>query len=73
MINLFYIYIFDSAGYEWKDILPCVQWMAPYALCVKELGQTAVKFFPNIQSEDSHTIQTHVVDLNLLVGLFTVT
>ncbi|XP_060561399.1 G1/S-specific cyclin-E-like isoform X3 [Ruditapes philippinarum] len=58
--------VLSVSGYEWKDILPCVQWMAPYAASVKELGPLAVKFFPNIQSEDSHTIQTHVVDLNLL-------
>ncbi|KAL4234175.1 G1/S-specific cyclin-E1 [Mactra antiquata] len=54
------------SGYKWQDILPCVQWMAPFAVTVKELGQLAVKFFPNVQSEDSHAIQTHVVDLNLL-------
>lgn len=54
------------SGYKWNDILPCVQWMAPFAVTVRELGQTAVKFFPNIQSEDSHSIQTHVVDLGLL-------
>ncbi|XP_052815228.1 G1/S-specific cyclin-E-like [Mya arenaria] len=54
------------SGYKWLDILPCVQWMAPFAVSVRELGQTAVKFFPNIQSEDSHIIQTHVVDIQLL-------
>ena len=56
------------SGYKWQDILPCVQWMAPFAVTVRELGPIAVKFFPNIPSEDSHTIQTHVVDLSLLVS-----
>lgn len=46
--------------------------MAPFAVTVRELGQLAVKFFPNVQSEDSHAIQTHVVDLGLLVGLYMV-
>ncbi|KAH3849871.1 G1/S-specific cyclin-E-like [Dreissena polymorpha] len=58
--------VLSVSGYKWADILPCVKWMTPYALSVRELGQIAVKFFPNIQSEDSHTIQTHVVDLQLL-------
>ena len=56
-------------GFEWKDILPCVQWMAPFAVTVRELEQMPVKFFQNIASEDSHSIQTHVVDLSLLVSI----
>lgn len=54
------------SGYKWADILPCVQWMAPFAVTIRELGPMEVKFFSNIPSEDSHHIQTHVVDLNLL-------
>ena len=61
-INLFIV------GYKWADILPCVQWMAPFAVTIRELGPMEVKFFSNIPSEDSHNIQTHVVDLNLLVS-----
>ena len=58
------------AGYKWADIVPCVQWMAPFAVTLRELGPMEVKFFSNIPSEDSHNIQTHVVDLNLLVSNF---
>ena len=42
--------------------------MAPFAVTIRELGPMEVKFFSNIPSEDSHNIQTHVVDLNLLVS-----
>ena len=44
--------------------------MAPFAVTLRELGPMEVKFFSNIPSEDSHNIQTHVVDLNLLVSDF---
>ncbi|KAK3607390.1 hypothetical protein CHS0354_022552 [Potamilus streckersoni] len=54
------------SGFKWIDILPCVHWMAPYAATVRELGPLMVKFFSNVPSEDSHNIQTHAVDLNLL-------
>ena len=63
---MFMISIFT--GYQWGDIVPCVRWMAPFAVAVREMGPISVKFFPNIQSEDSHTIQTHVVDMQLLVS-----
>ena len=41
--------------------------MAPFAVTIRDLGPMEVKFFSNIPSEDAHSIQTHVVDLNLLV------
>ena len=44
--------------------------MSPFAVTLRELGPMEVKFFSNIPSEDSHNIQTHVVDLNLLVSDF---
>lgn len=54
------------SGYQWSDIFACVQWMTPFAGTVREQGPLAVKFFTNVPSEDSHMIQTHVVDLKLL-------
>ncbi|XP_033753914.1 G1/S-specific cyclin-E-like [Pecten maximus] len=54
------------SGFSWADILQCVSWMAPFAITVRESGPAEVKFFPNVAPEDSHHIQTHAIDLNLL-------
>ncbi|XP_041375900.1 G1/S-specific cyclin-E-like isoform X2 [Gigantopelta aegis] len=54
------------SGFFWQDILPCVQWMSPFAITIRETGPIEVKFFPTVPSEDSHNIQTHCVDLQLL-------
>ncbi|KAJ8303398.1 hypothetical protein KUTeg_019794 [Tegillarca granosa] len=54
------------SGFQWMDILPCVNWMAPFATTIREAGYVEVKFFPNVSSHDAHNIQTHAVDLNLL-------
>ena len=56
------------SGYEWMDIAPCVQWMAPFAMTLREVGQAELKFFSHVTHDDTHNIQTHDVDLNLLVS-----
>ena len=56
-------------GFKWADIEPCIQWMTPYALTLNDQGTIDLKFFPNIPSETTHNIQTHTVDLTLLVSL----
>lgn len=56
-------------GYNWVDIAPCVQWMAPYATTLREAGQVELKFFTQVPADATHNIQTHAVDLNLLVGV----
>jgi hypothetical protein len=60
-----------STGFDWKDMEPCVQWMAPFAKTHMDEGSVEVKFFPTIPAEDSHNIQIHAVDLNMLVRCFT--
>lgn len=50
------------------DIAPCVQWMAPFATTLREVGPMELKFFSQVSQDDVHNIQTHAVDLDLLVG-----
>ena len=57
-------------GYTWLDIAACVQWMAPFAMTLRETGSQDLKFFQHIAREDAHNIQTHSVDLSLLVSVF---
>ena len=59
----------DFAGYAWMDITLCVQWMASYAMTLREAGQVELKFFQGVASADTHNIQTHTVDLQLLVSV----
>ena len=49
------------------DIAACVQWMTPFAMTLRDVGPAELKFFSQIPTEDTHAIQTHSVDLNLLV------
>ena len=49
------------------DIAACVQWMTPFAMTLRDVGPAELKFFSQIATEDTHAIQTHSVDLNLLV------
>ena len=52
------------------DLLPCIRWMEPYAKIIQEAGPVELKFFPTVHIDDSHNIQTHAVDLDLLVSTF---
>lgn len=54
------------SGYQWHDILPCVNWMTPFAQTTRERGPVEVKFFSNVATEDCHNIQTHDIDIGLL-------
>lgn len=42
--------------------------MSPFAMTLREVGQVEVASFKNIPIENQHNIQTHVVDLNILVS-----
>ena len=68
-VDLVLILLLACAGYSWTDIAPCVQWMAPYATTLREAGSVEVKFFSQIPPDTTHNIQTHVVDLSLLVSI----
>jgi cyclin E len=54
------------SGYKGLDIAACVQWMAPFAMTLREAGPVELKFFSSVAHEDTHNIQTHAVDLSLL-------
>ncbi|CAH1779601.1 unnamed protein product [Owenia fusiformis] len=54
------------SGFSALDLQACVQWMAPFAITIRENGAVELKFFQNILPEDTHHIQTHSIDLNLL-------
>ncbi|GAB1598194.1 G1/S-specific cyclin-E-like isoform X1 [Argonauta hians] len=54
------------SGLSMADLLPCIQWMKPFALTVQEADTVELKFFPMVHIDDSHNIQTHTVDLDLL-------
>ncbi|GFR87383.1 G1/S-specific cyclin-E-like [Elysia marginata] len=56
----------EVSGLNWADLYPCVRWMAPFAKAILEVGQSPMKFFPQINNEDAHNIQTHNVDMTLL-------
>ncbi|XP_048779735.1 G1/S-specific cyclin-E-like [Ostrea edulis] len=58
--------VLSVTGFDWKDMEPCIQWMAPFAKTHMDEGPVEVKFFPSIPAEDSHNIQIHAVDLNML-------
>lgn len=57
------------SGFEWEDLEPCVEWMAPFARTHMDEGSVEVKFFQSIPAEDSHNVQIHAVDLNMLVSV----
>lgn len=58
--------VLSVSGLTMADLLPCIRWMEPYALTVQEAGPVELKFFPTVHIDDSHNIQTHAVDLELL-------
>ena len=56
------------SGYSIEDLQDCFNWMAAFAITVKELGPAHMKFFEGISHDDLHNIQTHSVDLTVLVS-----
>ena len=50
------------------DIAACVDWLTPFAMTLREVGPVELKFFKEISHEYTHNIQTHAVDLPLLVS-----
>lgn len=75
--------VLHFSGLQWKDIQACVRWMKPYAVTLAKEGSTTTlphssgsphssglnKAVPNIVTDDSHNIQTHSVNLDMLVSL----
>jgi hypothetical protein len=56
-----------ATGYKWADIEACVHWMAPFSAILRQYGSAELKQFSNIKSSYVHNIQTHSVDMKLLV------
>jgi len=55
------------AGLRESDIMDCVSWMRPFAHVLGQQQRAELKKFPQVATENSHNIQTHVVSLELLV------
>lgn len=51
-----------------KDADACVSWLAPFALTIKEVTGSDGKCTTNSLSSCSYNIQTHSVNLELLVS-----
>nr|XP_015212957.1 PREDICTED: G1/S-specific cyclin-E2 [Lepisosteus oculatus] len=47
------------SGLTWKSISSCVNWMAPFAMTVREGPPAQLKGFKKVSAEDRHNIQTH--------------
>nr|XP_033798082.1 G1/S-specific cyclin-E1 [Geotrypetes seraphini] len=67
------LYHFSSAelvqkvsGYEWNEMEECVRWMVPFAMTIREVGSSKLKYFRGIAPEDMHNIQPHINGLDLL-------
>lgn len=59
---------YTVSGYKWHDISACVQWMAPFVATLCQYGSAELKQFANIKASYVHNIQTHSVDMKLLVS-----
>jgi len=54
------------SGYSWEKIARCVRWMSAFAFAIRERSPLQIKSFHGVAPEDSHHLQNHVVDLQLL-------
>ncbi|KAM9408713.1 G1/S-specific cyclin-E1 isoform 2-T3 [Pholidichthys leucotaenia] len=41
------------------EVEECVRWMVPFAMALREIGDSKVKTFTKIAADDTHNIQTH--------------
>ncbi|XP_068597932.1 G1/S-specific cyclin-E1 [Brachionichthys hirsutus] len=41
------------------EVEPCVRWMVPFAMALREVGRSPMKTFRGIPADDVHNIQTH--------------
>lgn len=51
-----------------EDLAPCINWVASFAITVRDAGMVHMKTFENIAPDDLHNIQTHDIDLDMLVS-----
>jgi len=55
-------------GYQWSDIADCVDWMSSFVATLNDAGPVDLKFFNRVSASETHNIQTHVVNVSLLVS-----
>lgn len=53
------------SGYKWEDLLPCVNWMTPFAQTIRERGPITLKVLSNVDPLDCHNIQTYGITIDL--------
>nr|CAB3228912.1 G1/S-specific cyclin-E1 [Phallusia mammillata] len=58
------------SGYQFQDIAPCVHWLAPFAITVRDTGLQPLKQFKRVADSDAHNIQMHVNNIDILDAAF---
>lgn len=64
--TLFYSYV----GHSCEELHPCIQWMKCFSDVILEKGSATLKNFESVPREDVHNIQTHAVEIGLLVSKY---
>ena len=64
-----HLFLYFFPGHSWEELFPCIQWMKSFADVTMEKGVVTLRSFDNVSREDSHNIQTHAVELALLVSV----
>jgi len=61
------------SAYNVEDISSCVRWMRPFVntLYGADAETEAVRKFSPVPTDEQHTIQTHSVNIGLLVRIYT--
>ena len=57
-----------SEGYRMEDLEPCIRWMTVFVDALDDQCPSVLRRFENVNEEDQHNIQTHVVSIGLLVS-----
>jgi len=53
-------------GHKFEQLLPCIQWLAPYARVIHSQNIKPIKRIAKIPPEDAHNIQVHNSSVELL-------
>lgn len=48
--------------------MPCLLWMSHFCVILDKEAPVGVRLFEKISPDDAHNIQTHVVNMDLLVS-----
>ncbi|XP_032229452.1 G1/S-specific cyclin-E isoform X2 [Nematostella vectensis] len=66
MYHVIPVSIEEITCHKREDLSPCIQWMGPFAATMRDQEPPCIRMFDQIKPEDSHNIQTHIVDLGML-------